>query len=147
MIEIRPITAEQILGLPQELMRMHQHETEDEFDNEKVVPNASYYRALEAMGGCVAFGAFDDDVIVGYVVMIVIQHQHYDFKYGHHDTLFVRPDVRGSLGIRLMQRAREAAKALGARHIVWHAKPGSMMEKLLIKKQCVIEDVLYKEEC
>lgn len=130
-----------------ELQRAHWQETESAAFPDGPKPAVELYRMLEQHDLLIAFGAFIDGYLIGYATAIVGLHMHYSFQYAFHDLLFVRPDLRkGTLGIRLMSLVEKAAKERGAKMIFWHAKPASVMEQLLIKRDYELQDYLFKKE-
>lgn len=147
MPDVREISVSEYIGKVADLTRAHWQETEPGVSSDGPCPVADVYAALEQVGNVVAFGAFDGDELIGYSVAILGPHLHYGFTYAHHDLLYVRPDHRrGSLGLRLMRMTEEAAKARGARFVVWHVKPGSTLESILSRAGYAVEEVVYKKE-
>lgn len=111
MLEIKAVKVSEWFGQAQALAREHWQETEAGFSDVPPVLDLDVYRALEDSGAAVAFAAFSDGLLVGYVSGFVVRHGHYPFLVGQHDLLFVLPQFRkGRTGLRLMA----AAEGLGA---------------------------------
>lgn len=146
-MNLEPIVVTERIGTITDLMREHWLENESEVAPDGPKPIVEAYAALEASGGISAFGAFDGENMVGYVVCIVARHHHYGFAFAQHDVLFVSHAYRSSgLGLRLIRRAEEDARERGARMMVWHAKPGSALERIMSRRGYAVEDVMLRKE-
>ena len=146
MIEILPIKAIDYLSQATDLMVSHWQENESELTDQGPNPYLPMYYAMEKADMMIMLGCFEGTVMVGYAIAFVYPHPHYGIVFAQHDVLFVRKDMRrGSLGLRLIHRVKEEAKARGARFICWHAKPGSAMDKIL-RTRSVLEELVYREE-
>lgn len=131
MIAIRPFVVSESLPSMAELTRAHWAETEWDVCGTGPKPSVEQYQAAEQANILVALAAYDDNEMVGYVTVFVAVHLHYGILYGAHDTLFVRSDLRGTLGVQLKAIAEDEAKARGALFVAWHAKPGTAFDKML----------------
>lgn len=141
-MNIRPIVPSQYLTAAAELMREHWAETEREFYPDGPKPQRQLYEALEKQ--TIAFGAFEDELLVGYVVAFIYDHIHYGIPCVQHDVLFVHKDYRkGSLGLKLVAAIENEAKARGAYLVAWHAKPQSAFEMLLVHRKYSQQDSVY----
>jgi GNAT superfamily N-acetyltransferase len=130
-----------------ELARAHWAETEAGLMPEGPSIAIELYQALEQADALIAFGAFDADELVGYAVAILGLHLHYRVLYAQHDLLFVRPDHRrGTLGLRLMRAIETALKARGAKFVVWHAKPQSTFNMILVRTGYAVEETVYRKD-
>jgi hypothetical protein len=90
-------------------------------------------------------GAFDGDELVGYSINIVSKNLHYsDLVVCQNDILFVSGDYRkGATGLRLMRDTERAASALGAKLMLWHAKPETNLHAVLPRLKYRVQDVVY----
>lgn len=110
-------------------------------------PDWETYQALHDTGKLLILGAYHGDKLAGYSVNIVASNLHYrGLVMCSNDLLFVHPDYRESpLGLRLMAKTREHARALGAKLMLWHAKQGSTLDKLLTRKRTKVQDIIFSE--
>lgn len=146
MITYRPFRIVDYVDTVTDLIRGHWHETERNFAPDGPCPDVVSYKILEESGLTIAFGAFDDERMVGYVVMFFVKHLHYGFPYSQHDVLFVHKDHRkSSIGLRLMQLVRDESKARGAKKIIWHTKPEGPMRGILESK-ATLEELIFVED-
>lgn len=129
-----------------DLAALHWQETEAHFSDSPPDLDLDLYRTMEQAGAALAFAAFDGGRMVGYVSGFVVRHPHYGFVVGQHDLLFVHPDYRkGSLGLRLMRRFERGAGDRGAAAVMYHAKPGTVFERILQRMGCAEEEVVYRK--
>ena len=110
-------------------------------------PDWNRYLDIEAVGKLLVLVAYADGAIVGYSLNVIDSNIHYaDLVVCNNTVLFVLPEHRASpLGLRLMKRTREHAKAYGAAVVVWHAKEHSSLSKLLSRKRIKVEEIIYSE--
>lgn len=96
-------------------------------------PDVERYQALEAAGNIFAIGMFDGDHLVGYSVNILARNLHYgDLLMAQNDLLFVtRSHRKGMTGVRLIAATENMARAKGAEMMLWHAKPGTTLDRML----------------
>jgi GNAT superfamily N-acetyltransferase len=101
-------------------------------------PDVERYQTLEAAGNLFAIGMFDihgdnGETLVGYSVNIVCTNLHYgDLLMCQNDLLFVRKSHRrGMTGMRLITATERAAKERGVKMMLWHAKPGTTLDRML----------------
>lgn len=111
-------------------------------------PNREMYERLEDVGALISVGAFQGDKMVGYSVSIISTHLHYaDLYYANNDVLFVAKEHRaGRLGFRLIKETERIAKERGGRLMIWHAKPGTVLDKIMPRLGYGVQDVLYAKE-
>jgi GNAT superfamily N-acetyltransferase len=119
-------------------------------------PDVERYQTLEAAGNLFAIGMFDTHVdadgvgaetLVGYSVNIVCTNLHYgDLLMCQNDLLFVRKSHRrGMTGMRLITATERAAKERGVKMMLWHAKPGTTLDRMLPRLGYGIQDVIYSQ--
>jgi GNAT superfamily N-acetyltransferase len=120
-------------------------------------PDVERYQTLEAAGNLFAIGMFDTHVdahvdagvetLVGYSVNIVCTNLHYgDLLMCQNDLLFVRKSHRrGMTGMRLITATERAAKDRGVKMMLWHAKPGTTLDRMLPRLGYGIQDIIYSQ--
>jgi GNAT superfamily N-acetyltransferase len=115
-------------------------------------PDVERYQTLEAAGNLFAIGMFDihgdnGETLVGYSVNIVCTNLHYgDLLMCQNDLLFVRKSHRrGMTGMRLITATERAAKDRGVKMMLWHAKPGTTLDRMLPRLGYGIQDVIYSQ--
>lgn len=98
-------------------------------------PQIDKYLVLEDMDRMKASAAFEDDVIVGFVAVIVSPHLHYGTEIATIDTLWLDQSHRkGSAGLRLIREAQRLAKEeFGVDNLLCSAPAGSRLSTLLAK--------------
>ena len=147
MLEIKAVKVSEWFGQAQALAREHWQETEAGFSDVPPDLDLDVYRAMEDAGNAVAFAAFSDGLLVGYVSGFVVRHTHYAFLVGQHDLLFVLPQYRkGRLGLRLMSAFEAAVREKGARCVLYHAKPDSVFARLLQRQRARVEECVFFKE-
>lgn len=77
-------------------------------------PDVRFYSALEAAGALETIVARKAGKMVGYCLMVVKRHNHYDALCAFEDSYFLTASERlGSAGIRLIREAIRVAKQRG----------------------------------
>lgn len=145
MTEIRPSNVDEMLANAGALFSEHWEEIALNKQVMVLKPDEQKYRNLEANGMLLILGAFEGDRIVGYSVNVVTNHPHYaDLVTCSNDLLFVTEDKRaGRLGLQLIRKTEEAAKERGARLMLWHAKPGTALEKMMPRLGYGVQDIIF----
>jgi GNAT superfamily N-acetyltransferase len=130
------------------LLRLHRDELATAKHLMALAPNVEAYCALENTRSLLALVAYAGEEIAGYSINFIGAHLHYSgLRYAHNDALFVAPAFRGGrLGVRLMRETERLAKARGARMMMWHAKPGTVLEGMLPRMGYGVQDVIYSKE-
>jgi GNAT superfamily N-acetyltransferase len=113
-----------------------------------LAPNWDAYRALENTGSLLALVAYCGEEIAGYSVCFIGAHLHYSgMRYAQNDVLFVAPQHRnGTLGVRLIRETERLAKERGARLMMWHAKTGTALEKIMPRLGFGVQDIVFSKE-
>lgn len=79
------------------------------------VPQGDTYRALEAAGVLHVLGAFDGDVLVGFLSILVTVLPHFGRRAAVTESFFVAPVARKTgAGLALLHKAETLAASLGA---------------------------------
>lgn len=135
-------------GVIEPLLLLHADELATHKHLMVVAPDWDRYAAMEETGRMFGLFAYEGPVVVGYSVNFVLPHLHYsDLVYGQNDVLFLHPDYReGGVGLALIRRTEEVAKARGARLFCWHAKPDTALDLLLPRIGYGVQDVIYSRE-
>lgn len=148
MVEIRESTVDEMLAHAGQLFAEHWDEIALNKQVMVLKPDEARYRSMEASGGMLILAAFVDGELVGYSVNFVIHHLHYaDLCVCSNDLLFIAQSHReGGLGIRLMRRTEEVARARGARLVLWHAKPNTPLATMLPRMGYGVQDIIFSKE-
>ena len=112
-------------------------------------PDRARYEQLEAQGALLCLAAIDPDGdIVGYSVSFVGPHIHYaDLVVCNNDVLFLREDLRpSSIGMRLIRDTERAAKARGARLMLWHAKENTPLATIMPRMGYGVQDIIFSKQ-
>lgn len=109
------------------------------------VDRPRYFQA-EKDGKLYCLIAERDGEMLGYSINLLVNNPHYaDLIFLQNDSLYCHPDERHQrVGLKLMSHTRMLASELGAKLMVWHAKPESRLDKLLAHRADVM-DVIYSE--
>lgn len=96
-------------------------------------PDMPKYELLESTGKLKTLLAYANGEIVGYSVNIVDVHLHYNMlKVAYNDILYLTPEYRESpLGLRLIRETERWMKRLDVKLMLWHAKEGTPLAKIL----------------
>ena len=145
MTEIRPSNVDEMLANASELFSEHWEEIALNKQVMVLKPDEAKYRAAEANGMLLILAAFEGTEIVGYSVNIVTNHLHYaDLITCSNDLLFVTEGKRsGRLGLQLIRATEKVAKERGARLMLWHAKPGTPLEKMMPRLGYGVQDIIF----
>jgi GNAT superfamily N-acetyltransferase len=134
----REIVASEWIDRAWPLLEEHYAELATVPDIMLLKPDVERYQTLEAAGNLFAIGMFDihgdgGETLVGYSVNIVCTNLHYgDLLMCQNDLLFVRKSHRrGMTGMRLITATERAAKERGVKMMLWHAKPGTTLDRML----------------
>ncbi len=130
------------------LLVAHRDELTTNKDLMVLAPDWPRYKLMEDAGMLITLFAYDDDdKIVGYSCNLVGQNLHYvDLRYAHNDVLYVDPDHRGRLGLKLIRETEKAAAEAGARMMIWHAKEHTPLKAIMPRLGYRVQDTLYSKE-
>jgi len=110
-------------------------------------PSADMYQ--QAVDAGVMFGivALDGEEPIGYCTMVVSPTMHNpELVMAASDALFVVPERRGIVPMRLMQAVEREAKARGACMVCWHARAGTGLAGMLARRGYVETDIVMAKE-
>ena len=106
-------------------------------------PDWEKYQRLTDEGTMFSLVLRRDGVVVGYSANLIGPHLHYKgLTVAINDVIYVAPAYRGTAAVRLMAKTRQVAKLKGARAVLWHAKPGTSLSRLL-QKAATLQDEVY----
>ena len=100
-------------------------------------PNIQKYKELQDSGVLFNIVAYEDNIMVGYVVMFIMPHIHYtDDKFAMVDVIYADPLYRNSkIGITLINKAEELCRSEKVSVLTYHTKPShNTIEKILYRK-------------
>lgn len=143
-LDIRPISIREVLGRS-DLLDEHYQELATDKALMRLDPRHDIYCSTEDADGLFVLGAFEGPNLVGYSVNFVHPHLHYQsLTVAENDVLFLALEHRNAGAGRQIIAATEAeAKARGARLVMWHAKPGTALERLLSVDGYRVQDVVF----
>ena len=150
------------------LMEANRLEAEGGCYAQAVEPKWEAYAALQDAGRLIVLGVFEDDhavpgcyercdagcngqcrrngnrQLVGYGCAVVTPSLHYAHLVAVSDVIFVLPAYRKKgYGLYLMREMECRAKGMGAQFMVWQAKTGSSLNKVLLRRGCRAEETVY----
>lgn len=111
-------------------------------------PDIDKYSELEKLGALVSLFAYAKGEIVGYSLNFLQPHIHYkDLMCSYNDVLFIKKEYRESpLGLKLIRETERISRERGAELMLWHAKEGTTLDKLLPRMGCRIQEIMYCKE-
>jgi predicted GNAT superfamily acetyltransferase len=145
---IRKMSAEQLLDEGMELFARHREELTTNKALMVLNPHRQAYLNADAAGAMIVLGAFDGaGELVGYSANLIAPNLHYaDLLMCQNDVLFVVHKHRGtSIGVRLIRETEAQAALAGCRLMLWHAKPGTPLDRLLPRMGCKVQDIIHSK--
>lgn len=95
-------------------------------------PQVDMYEAMWAAGALYALGAFDDEQLVGVIVLLVSSVPHFGKRIATTESFFVRRAARSrGLGLRLLRAAEVLAADQGAQAFYVSSPAGGALEQVL----------------
>lgn len=130
------------------LLEMHREELATNKQLMVLSPDVARYTALEESGVLFALVMRLDGKAIGYSVNFLSSHLHYSaLVYAHNDVLFLHPAYRsGDLGRQLLEATEVESKERGAQMLIWHAKKGTALERILPRWGYGVQDILFSKE-
>lgn len=143
---LRNIGAEQFFDESAELLIEHREELATDKAIMVLKPDFERYLALEDAGVLMVIAAYRGPRMVGYSVNLVTNNLHYaDLVMCQNDVLFLtKSERKGTAGLRLIRETQRRGKAAGAKVMLWHAKPGTNLDKLMPRMSGTVQDVIWK---
>jgi GNAT superfamily N-acetyltransferase len=94
-------------------------------------PDFAAYERLASSGVLRFIGAFEDESVVGFAVLIVSPSRHYEEPAVSTDCIYLRKSARRSgLGLMLLSKMAEVTAREGAKGYAMVAQPGSTLDRL-----------------
>lgn len=94
------------------------------------------YRAMEAAGVLGPIGAFEAGNLLGVILPLIGPLPHYGTRVAIIESFFVLPAYRKTgIGLRLLDRAENISRDLGAKGMLITAPVGSNLQKVIANKQ------------
>lgn len=147
MVDIRRITVAEFFEKAWPLLVAHREELTTNKDLMVLKPARPVYDAIEQVGCLLVLAAYDGDEMVGYSANILAPNMHYaDVFQCQNDVLFTTPSARGRTGLDLIAATEKAARESGCQVVLWHAKPGTALDKLMQAKGVRVQDIVYMKE-
>ena len=147
MIHIREVTISEYLPNIGGVIRAHWQELESGLFPEGPDIKLGIFSTAEELGILYSLGVFDGDEIVGYSMLTVTPHAHYDCTIATSTAIFLRKEYRkGSTGLTLLRRTEELATRLGARYLSVAAKFRTDLDHILARKGYIRDAVVRVKE-
>lgn len=90
------------------------------------------YRAMEATGMFHPIAAFDDDLLVGFILPVVVVLPHYGVIAATIESFFVpAADRKRGVGLALLGAAEDLARELGAKALLLSAPAGGVLSRVM----------------
>jgi hypothetical protein len=107
-------------------------------------PDIETYNKMEAIGALRCFTARDQGRLVGYAVFFIRHNLHYRSSLqAMQDVLFVLPEYRGMLGIKLIRESERLLTSAGAQVLYHHVKRTNKVGELLVRMGYELIDEIY----
>lgn len=132
MVVIKQSSVAEVTAMPglQSLIEEYAEETGNPAIGKPEVQMSRYFDLYEK-GLLRVITATEDGGLVGLVALVVSPSQHYGFPVVSVESIFLKKAYRkGSLGLKLLDTARSAAKDAGAPGMAIMAPPESPLDKL-----------------
>ncbi len=133
MMEIRPCTVAELEAAPNLAAVLAEYAAESSMPElGEPVPQMDAYRRLEAGGYFHPIAAFENGLLAGFILPIVIRLPHYGVFAATVESFFVpRAERKKGLGLRLLLAAEELAHNLGAKALLLSAPTGGALARVL----------------
>lgn len=102
------------------------------------------FQFLDLSGGLQVLTARRAGAIVGYSMVVIRPHLHYDLLCGFEDAYYLAPEERkGRTGIRLIQKTLEELKRRGVQKVFFHSKTVRPVGKIFERLGFTKSDEIY----
>jgi len=140
-LEIAPITLEVLIQDGYYLFEQHCQE----LDGKEFALDLDRYKVLEHKQSLMCIGVYLNKHMIGYSTTILYRHGHHDTIIASSDSLYIDPNFRRGVGLKLMRQTEKHAQECGVDCMVWSAKPGSTMDLILAaRRNCQLAENHYK---
>lgn len=145
-LTIRAMPFGELLERP-DLLGAHYEELATDKSRMQLAMHEDAYAAMDAAGGLFCLGVYDYGELVGYSVNFLSAAMHYrHLTVCQNDLLLIAKAYRiGRIGLKLMAATEVEAKARGAGLMLWHAKEGTNLDKLLRRRGYGVQDIVYSK--
>ena len=133
MLEIKPVSYSEILDAP------NSAELLDAYAKDCVMPDYNpqrqIYQAMEKSGALYCFGAYVDDVLIGFVSVVTGVMPHNGKREATIESLFVLPSHRATgAASELMTTVEKVSAVTGCVALLYTARAGSPLEVVLSRR-------------
>lgn len=145
---IRNMSAGELLDAGMGLFARHREELTTNKELMALKPLRGFYVHADAAGAMIILGAYTaDGELIGYSANLISPNPHYaDVIQCQNDVLFIAPEHRGtSIGIRLIDATESCARERSCHLMLWHAKPGTALDRVLPRQGCRVQDIIYSK--
>jgi GNAT superfamily N-acetyltransferase len=146
MLTTRAVRITDMLDQMWPLLSAHVRELATHPDIMHLDPQVETYKRLEAEGRLLSIVLEHSDAgLVGYSINILSNNLHYQaLTVCQNDVIYVTPSYRSEGGGTKLLRATEiAAQIAGCKMVLMHAKPDTMLDKILPSFGYGVQDVIY----
>lgn len=129
-----------------DLLEAHYQELATDKGRMQLAMHEDAYAAMDAAGGLFCLGVYDFGELVGYSVNFLSAAMHYrHLTVCQNDLLLIAKAYRiGRIGLKLIDATEAEAKVRGAGLMLWHAKEGTSLDKLLRRRRAYrVQDVIH----
>lgn len=116
------------------LWALHHEEVAEEYRDFVPTPDHTRFQGLESFGQLLILTAWDGGKMIGYLVLVICRHPHYEALVAFEDMHFLLKDYRKSLRspwFALVDWARSEAKILGCYSLSLHTRGANRAGKVL----------------
>ncbi len=139
MIEIRnDVDIEDFFKEEKGLLEQHWEQVAGNKSVIKLAPDKDKYKALQAAGILKLIAAYEEDLMVGYIALLISPNLHYmNDVFAYVDVIFVKESHRNSrVGLRLIDTAERYCRDTNVSLLSYHTKPlHNAIEKILVRKR------------
>lgn len=125
------------------MLQAHWKEVALHRDTITLDPDYRRYAQAEAGRALVIMTARREEEVVGYSVFFLYHHLHYkECLVASNDVIYLKPECRGLVGARLIERSESELKSLGVHKVIWHIKPKNDWSSVLLRKGYEQEEII-----
>lgn len=137
MIDVRRCTVDDLVGAPNFTDVIAEYARESSVaEVGKVNPQLDTYRLMESGGTFHPIGAFNGELLVGFVMPIVVVLPHYGVVGAAIESIFVvKAERKRGVGLVLLAKAEELAKSLGAKALLLSSPVNSALSRVMSKRK------------